>query len=75
MGKYYSEMDTDQFLGYVEIHSKTQRALFHKTQVAEMLFLAGYLAHAIKYNEGIKEWYSLDMCDLVEEARKRPVLN
>lgn len=33
--------DDETFLGYVELHSKTERALFHKVHIERLLKLAG----------------------------------
>ena len=57
----------ENFLGYVEIHSKTPRALFSKLQVAEMCHL-----HEEKNNgDDIEiEWQSVDFTDWVKDIRK-----
>ena len=61
--------DIDQFLRYVESHSETPRALFHKSQVAEMCFLHGDEQDADDVMSGVREWYSIDFSDWVEEIK------
>lgn len=68
--KYYSAMTEEQFVDYVSSHSETERALFSKDQVAQMLDLAGYPKEAEEASRGFKKWYSVDMSDLVSEYRK-----
>ncbi len=68
---YYTAMKEDEFLGYVELHSETPRALFSKSQVAQMLELAGYPVGAEGVMADMQEWYSLDMSDLVMIARNK----
>jgi hypothetical protein len=70
--KYYKgDMDKDMFLRYVESHSKTQRALFHKNMVAEICELNGEHETAKEIMSGIKEWYSVDLSNYVKEIRDR----
>lgn len=58
---YYTEMTEDAFIKYVEEHSSTQRALFSKKQIAQMLHLAGLKQDAKKiYQNGIN-WASVDL--------------
>lgn len=44
----------DSFLGYVELHSRTERALFHRVHVARLFKLAGKPEPA-----GLPEWMSV----------------
>jgi len=62
-------MDNDeQFLGYVEIHSETDRALFHINDVNRFLKLAGD-NRRVTYPEFIA-MHSYDINDLLIQARK-----
>lgn len=59
-----------EFLGYVEAHSQTERALFNNKQIAFMMQLAGQPKGRVdewRAAEGL--WRSVDMRDLVEDAR------
>lgn len=59
-----------EFLGYVEAHSQTERALFNNKQIAFTLQLAGQEPGRVAEwwaADGL--WRSLDMRDLVELAR------
>ncbi len=40
-GTYYSQMNSEELINYCDSHSETERALFSKEQVAEMVLLAG----------------------------------
>ena len=63
-----SWFSVERFLSYVEIHSKTPRALFSKLQVAEMCHL-----HE-EENDGDDvsiEWQSIDFTDWVNDIRKK----
>ena len=71
--KYYNgDMSKEQFLNYVEAHSQTDRALFSKEMVAELLYLCGDPNAAKSVYSGIKSWYSADLRDYVDEIRKKP---
>lgn len=64
-------MTDEEFIGYCAIHSDTERALFNGPQVARMIRLAGRdedLAR-IWESRGNGYWKSLDLSDLVAEAR------
>ncbi len=72
--KYYNAMPKEQFLDYCITHSETQRALFSKAQIAQVLDLAGYSDKAeemIKYGEA---WMSIDLSDLASEAMNKTTL-
>lgn len=64
-------MDKKEFLGYVEIHSETPRALFSKEQVAQMLEYAGHSDEAESIFKDKKNWYSIDMSQLALEAMNK----
>jgi hypothetical protein len=62
-------MNNDDFLGYFELHSRTDRALFHRDQIVRLFELAGRDAPA-----DLIEWMSVhhEVSDpLVKEARAR----
>ncbi len=66
-------MDDDQFLGYVEIHSHTERALFTVSQIRRLFDLAE-VSCPIRLSEDPERWYTLDYYDakpLVDKARTR----
>lgn len=65
-------MTDEEFIGYCEIHSQTQLALFNGPQVARMIRLAGEgedLAR-IWESRGSDYWKSVDLGDLCEKARR-----
>jgi hypothetical protein len=62
-------MSDEDLLGYFEIHSRTERALFHRGHVVRLLELAGR-----EVPQDLPEWIGvhIDMADpLVKEARAR----
>lgn len=63
--------DVEAFLGYVSIHSDTERALFNGTQIGTMLKMAGHDEKADAWLKYPKMFRSVDMNDLVKEARAR----
>lgn len=70
-------MTDTEFIGYCEIHSQTERALFNGPQVARLMRLAGK-SHdgnvdlaAIWESRGSQYWRSLDLSDLCVIARCR----
>ena len=70
--KDWRDWPTDDFLYYMEDHSKTERALFHRDQVNRLL----WLAHQ-PIQEPLPEWMSVyngAIQPLVDKARaiKRP---
>ena len=67
--KYYNGMEKDRFLRYVYEHSKTPRALFNKEMVAQLCELNGDHEDAEEIANGIKNWYSLDLREYVDEIR------
>jgi hypothetical protein len=57
----------EEFLGYFELHSRTDLALFHRKHVERLLKMAGQ-----KVPESLKEWTSVhdDVADpLIAQAR------
>jgi hypothetical protein len=64
------EMTDQQFLGYVELHSKTPRALFENSDVCRFLVLAGERADAF-VGPGFTPMYYDDIEGFLERARKR----
>lgn len=64
VGEHWDSVE--RFLGYVEEHSKTQRALFSRAQVAEMCHLHGEEGDGDDVNI---EWQSVDFTDWVSEIR------
>ncbi len=69
-------MNDEDLLGYFEIHSRTERALFHRDQVLRLCELAGREV-PVKLPEWITvKFYEAD--PIVREARERmssPVTN
>lgn len=69
-------MNDDDFLGYVEIHSRTELALFHRSMVERLIELAGespseWLIHIPRSANGFLGVHS-DVADpLVKKARTR----
>jgi hypothetical protein len=67
--------ETDrQFLGYVELHSKTPRALFSNSDVCRFLVLAGEQDIAVAFHFGFSGFTPMhydEIKDLLERARKR----
>ena len=59
----------DSFLNYVESHSKTERALFHKNMIAEMCHLYGDDEAAEEWANGNIQFRSVDFTDWVNEIR------
>jgi hypothetical protein len=62
-------MNDEDLLGYFEIHSRTERAMFHRDQIVRLFELAGRDAPA-----DLIEWMSAryDVVDpLVKEARTK----
>jgi len=72
--KYYNHLTKNGFLDYVESHSITERALFNREQVAQVLDLAGYHERAEEVALYTQKWYSVDLSEFVEAARKRSAL-
>jgi len=62
----------ESLIGYCEIHCETERALFHVTQINEMIKLAGYPKGFMKEISG-EDFYSLHgpMEELCKLARAR----
>jgi hypothetical protein len=61
-------LDHEELIDYCDLHSRTDRALFHRCHVKRMFELAG------KPAPEIPEWVSVpvwDMAPLVEAARER----
>lgn len=75
-GTFYSHMPRGDLIGYCAIHCKTERALFHKSMVAQMVEYAGrpkgFLSPEI-IARGMTKFHSLheSMGKLVELARNR----
>jgi hypothetical protein len=68
-------VDDHEFIGYCEIHSTTERALFNSSQIARLLRLAGRYENAEEWEKlGGNQWRSVDLTDLCAEARQRIVL-
>jgi hypothetical protein len=64
-------MTDDELLGYAQLHSRTERALFHKGHVRRLLELAG---RKVPDMLDQREFWSIDQYDmdpLVKEARER----
>lgn len=62
----------DKFLNYVEAHSQTPRALFHRDHVNALLLAAGQkpMESPEKYAEfGAVHWWTAE--SLIKEARER----
>lgn len=75
---FYTEMPAEQLIGYCEIHCETERALFPKEMVAQMVLLAGEPDHWAKPEAIIshaQKWYSLhgEMKELISLAS--PILH
>jgi hypothetical protein len=64
------EMTDQQFLGYVELHSRTPRALFSNSDVCRFLILAGEHADAF-VGPGFTEMRYDTIKGFLERARKR----
>ena len=71
--KFYPKMEREELILYCLEHCNTEKALFHKSMVAQMISYAGC---PFEYNSPEKimkkdnEWYSLheDMSNLVNLA-------
>jgi hypothetical protein len=73
---FYSGMSKDDLIGYCALHCRTERALFHKDMVAQMVEYAGCPKGFLPPEEisrDIHEFYSLheSMEELVSLARSR----
>lgn len=69
-------MDDDHFIGYCEIHCKTERALFSGAQINRMLDLAGNPPDFVRWLPA-SNWYSVhepmqELCDLAKARIKPP---
>lgn len=58
----------EELLGYVELHSKTERALFHVSHINRLLELSG---HPKVSWVGFASMYYPEARPLIEEARRR----
>jgi hypothetical protein len=68
------EMTDQQFLGYVELHSKTPRALFSNSDVCRFLVLAGEQDIAVALHFGFSGFTPMHYDEIqgfLEQARKR----
>jgi hypothetical protein len=68
------EMTDQQFLGYVELHSKRQRALFSNSDVCRFLMLAGEQDIAVALHFGFSGFTPMHYDEIqgfLEQARKR----
>lgn len=64
-------MTDEELINYTELHSQTERALFHRDHVARMYQLAGRAELPSNLPEWIG-WHSYDgALDVVKEARAR----
>lgn len=64
-------MDDEDLIGYCELHSSTERAMFSKDQINRMIALAGFPEDFPK--EVHLPWYSVhgEMKELCKLARER----
>jgi len=61
----------ESFLGYVDLHSDTPRALFNKVQCAEMYHLMGDDKSAEEMMTSGIEWQGVDFRDWVKEIKEK----
>lgn len=65
----------EEFIGYCSLHSRTERALFHRDHVRRMAALAGDEALLERLSAGdAPEWFSVNeyvVAPLVTQARAR----
>jgi len=71
--KYVNQQwdSVERFLGYVELHSDSPRALFSKLQCAEMYHLVGDDESAEQIISGGIEWQGIDFREWVKEIREK----
>ena len=74
-GKFYADMTREKLIGYSELHCETERGLFHKSMVAQMIEYAGRPERFIspeKIMADDRDWYAMGepMSELVGLARK-----
>ena len=68
--KSEEEWTDDGFLGYVDLHCRTERALFHRKHVLRLY----KMAHAEAPDLGMGSWFAMyqDVADpLIKKARGR----
>ena len=77
---FYPNMAREELIGYCDDHSETERALFHKSMIAQMIEYAGRPGNYSSPEEilkGEQDLYSMhkEMKTLVDLARKNNRLN
>ena len=72
LAKLHGWESADSFLGYAQLHSQTERALFNGEQIGLALALSGEdLGRAEAWFQAKGQWRSVDLTDLVNKAYER----